>query len=190
MSIARVYRPVVARDIEPPCGPLDGLLSLDCVPVQYIRNLNWNREICKDGLCAVVAGRSRHLSARVRARPAHIETLDLTPVRLPTQLIGSGVYVMYVPMSILNILMAFALRIHIAADQSPLNAWHLDRSSCCPAGPILWPRSRRAPKGRSRKADSSSLSLFDCVLTLEQEQERGRSRSAGDARPHGRWGTD
>ena len=27
MSIARVYRPVVARVIEPPCGPLDGLLS-------------------------------------------------------------------------------------------------------------------------------------------------------------------
>ena len=27
LSIARVYRLVVARDIEPPCGPLDGLLS-------------------------------------------------------------------------------------------------------------------------------------------------------------------
>ncbi len=27
MSIARVYRPVVARVIEPPCGPVDGLLS-------------------------------------------------------------------------------------------------------------------------------------------------------------------
>ena len=27
VSIARVYRPVVARVIEPPCGPLDGLLS-------------------------------------------------------------------------------------------------------------------------------------------------------------------
>ena len=27
LSIARVYRPVVARVIEPPCGPVDGLLS-------------------------------------------------------------------------------------------------------------------------------------------------------------------
>ena len=27
MSIARVYGPFVARVIEPPCGPLDGLLS-------------------------------------------------------------------------------------------------------------------------------------------------------------------
>ncbi len=27
VSIARVYRPVVARVIEPPCGPVDGLLS-------------------------------------------------------------------------------------------------------------------------------------------------------------------
>ena len=27
VSIARVYRPFVARVIEPPCGPLDGLLS-------------------------------------------------------------------------------------------------------------------------------------------------------------------
>ena len=27
MSIARVYRPVVARVIDPPCGPVDGLLS-------------------------------------------------------------------------------------------------------------------------------------------------------------------
>ena len=26
-SIARVYGPFVARVIEPPCGPLDGLLS-------------------------------------------------------------------------------------------------------------------------------------------------------------------
>ena len=36
------------------------------------------------------------------------------------------------------------------------------------------------PKGRSRKADSSSLSLFDWVLSLVQE--RGLSRSARDAR--------
>ena len=27
MSIARTYGPVVARVIEPPCGPVDGLLS-------------------------------------------------------------------------------------------------------------------------------------------------------------------
>ena len=27
VSIARVYRPVVARVNEPPCGPVDGLLS-------------------------------------------------------------------------------------------------------------------------------------------------------------------
>ena len=27
VSIVRVYRPVVARVIEPPCGPVDGLLS-------------------------------------------------------------------------------------------------------------------------------------------------------------------
>ena len=27
VSIARTYRPVVARVIEPPCGPVDGLLS-------------------------------------------------------------------------------------------------------------------------------------------------------------------
>ena len=27
MSIARVYRPVAARVIEPPCGPVDGLVT-------------------------------------------------------------------------------------------------------------------------------------------------------------------
>ena len=27
LSIARTYGPVVARVIEPPCGPVDGLLS-------------------------------------------------------------------------------------------------------------------------------------------------------------------